>query len=100
MYFNGYDPITAGILRGVFRSVWSDLHASESSLVASVDLALVARTKITRSLLDAADNGERNPAQLKVLALSCVPMSNRKQAASFSWQQPASDRAQPNGRAG
>lgn len=65
-----YDPEGLAILTRAFEAAWQDVQAakdgrSETSLV-------TARKKLALSIMDAAQNGERDPERLKALAVSAV----------------------------
>jgi hypothetical protein len=66
MPFSLHDPATAQLLYRVFDAAMLDLDGSPALSAARKSTTIA---QITKQLLAAADAGERDPEQLKLLAL-------------------------------
>lgn len=64
-----YDPETLGVLARAFDDAWADLQA----LVGPKPVgSTVLRERLARRIMAAADDGERDPARLKMIALGAI----------------------------
>jgi hypothetical protein len=67
-YRASFDPETLAILQAVFDDAWAELLATGSALVSEANRDLI-RSAIAKRIVAAAQNGERDPATLKLAAL-------------------------------
>jgi hypothetical protein len=64
-----YDPETLSVLNRVFDEAWMDIQA----LLGAAPLDTTAmQTALAKRIMAAANDGERDPARLKLIALGAV----------------------------
>ena len=63
---SSYDPDTLALLTRAFDDAWKDV---QSALVIKPLAADVLRTRLAKRILLAANDGERDPVRLKLIAL-------------------------------
>lgn len=64
-----YDPDPLGVLTRAFEDAWADLRA----LVGAKPVAAtVLRQRLAQRIMAAADEGERDPARLRLIALGAI----------------------------
>jgi hypothetical protein len=69
MLFYQYDPQTTAALHRAFDDAW---HELEEEALHSAEQRARTTSHLLKRLMRAADNGERNPARLKELAMEGI----------------------------
>jgi len=64
-----YDPDTLALLMRAFDDAWKDV---QSALVVKPFAADTLRTRLAQRIMAAANDGERDPARLKLIALGAT----------------------------
>jgi hypothetical protein len=64
-----YDPETLGVLIRVFDEAWIDI---QTMLVAPPLDANAMRSALAKRIMEAANDGERDPWRLKMIALQAI----------------------------
>jgi hypothetical protein len=68
MFTASYDTETLGMLSSVFDAVWTDVQGMLGNPLDASEISAI----IARRIMDAANEGERDPKMLKLIALRAI----------------------------